>query len=75
MGLRGTHGRAGGVDRAKGRGKKLAAIELFLVRCGGDSHLSPFSHFLKCSALAPRLCPFIFSALREHIRNGMNVAF
>jgi hypothetical protein len=55
-----------------------AAIELFLIRGGGDSHFYHFSHFFKALRALDVILPYVFNVLegfREHIRNRMTVAF
>jgi len=54
---------------------QLAAIELFPVRCGGDSHFCHSSHFFKVFSARDVVLPFIFKVFYEHIGKRMNVAF
>jgi hypothetical protein len=60
---------------AKDRGKALAAIQLFLVRCGGDSHFCHSSHFFKVFSACDVVLPFVFKVFYGHIGMSMNVAF
>ena len=53
----------------------LAAIQLFLVRCGGDSHFCHSSHFSKVFGARSVALPCIFKVFYEHIGKRMNVAF
>jgi hypothetical protein len=54
---------------------QLAAIQLFLVRCGGDSHFFHSSHISKISRTRDVVFPFSFKVFYEHIGKRMNVAF
>jgi len=54
-----------------------AAIQLFLIRCGGDSHFSPSSHFSKVFCARDVILHFVFKVLEEfygHIGKRMSVA-
>jgi hypothetical protein len=54
-----------------------AGIQLFLIRCGGDFHLFPSSHFFRVFYPRDVILPFVFKVLEEfyeHIGKRMSVA-